>query len=68
MTAAEPDGLKRVTFDVTVRLVACPTCGGASPLTASMDVSEPWGVLILCQLCDKRIEWGHVVSVVKIDN
>lgn len=64
MSTDEPDGLKRVTLDVTVRVVGCPTCGGVVPLTVRPDVSEPWGLLIRCQLCGERIEWGHVVDVV----
>lgn len=62
MSADEPDGFKRVTLDLTVRVVGCPTCGGVAPLTAGMDIAEPTEVLILCQLCGKRIEWGHVVD------
>lgn len=61
MSAGEP---KRVTLEVTVRVVGCPTCGGVAPLTVRVDVREPWGLLILCQLCGERIEWGHVVDVV----
>lgn len=60
------DELKRVTLEVTVRVVGCPTCGGVAPLTVRADVSEPWGLLILCQLCGERIEWGHVVDVVDV--
>lgn len=61
MSTDEP---KRVTLEVTVRVVGCPTCGGVAPLTVRVDVREPWGLLILCQLCGERIEWGHVVDVV----
>lgn len=60
------DELKRVTLEVTVRVVGCPTCGGVAPLTVRADVREPWGLLILCQLCGERIEWGHVVDVVDV--
>lgn len=62
MSAGE---LKRVTLEVTVRMVGCSSCGGVAPLTATVDVREPWGMLVLCQLCGERIEWGHIVEVVE---
>lgn len=64
MSAGAPDELKRITVEVTVRMVGCPSCGGVAPLTATADAGEPWGVLVVCQLCGERIEWGHIVDVV----
>lgn len=62
MSVDEPDGLKRVTLDITVRVVGCPSCGGVAPLTVRMDVSDPSGFVVRCQLCGERIEWGHIVD------
>lgn len=76
VSAGEPDGLKRVTVDVTFTIITCARCasrGRIDPLTTRSETTRPCtcgcdGFLMLCQVCGEPIGWGSMAGTIDLDD